>query len=246
MNPRISPVTRITSSISILAMASMALLAQSVAAQTIKVPLDKPEANLVVTNGTAEVTTYRGQQALKLLPPPTPKGSVLAQVKDLTFRDGTIEFECAGSRAASAPPEIPGFIGVSFRIAPNAEKFEYIYLRPGNARLDDQLRRNHSVQYASHPDYPWNRLRQETPGKYEAYVDLEPDAWTPVKIVVQGTTARLYVHNATQPTLVVTDLKLGESEGGIALWTDPGTNAWFANLRVTPAGPAAAPKSSMK
>ena len=48
----------------------------------------------------------------------------------------------------------------------------------------------------SHPDHPWHRLRKESPGVYESYVDLVPGEWTRVKIVVTGATARLYVHGA--------------------------------------------------
>jgi hypothetical protein len=44
-------------------------------------------------------------------------------------------------------------------------------LRPTNGRADDQVRRNHSTQYISYPDFPWYRLREETPGMYESYSD---------------------------------------------------------------------------
>lgn len=40
-------------------------------------------------------------------------------------------------------------------------KLEAIYLRPTNGRADDQLRRNHAVQYISHPEHLWERLRAE-------------------------------------------------------------------------------------
>jgi hypothetical protein len=53
-------------------------------------------------------------------------------------------------------------------------------------------------------------------------------------VVVNGTTARLFVHNAPQPTLVVNDLKLGATEGAIGLWIGPGTEGFFSNLRVQP------------
>ena len=82
-----------------------------------------------------------------------------------------------------------GFTGVAFRISPDAAKFELFYLRPTNGRADDQERRNHSAQYDSFPDYPWFRLRKETPGKYESYVDLVPGEWTKVKISVSGVKA---------------------------------------------------------
>ena len=68
---------------------------------------------------------------------------------------------------------------------------------------------------------------------YETYVDLVPGEWTRVKIEVSGEQARLYVHDAEQPVLVVNDLKLGNSEGAIGLWIGPGTDAYFADLSVT-------------
>ena len=95
------------------------------------------------------------------------------------------------------------------------------------------MRRNHSVQYISFPDYPWQRLRKEESEKYESYVDLVPGEWTKVKIVIEGVRARLYVHGSEQPTLIINDLKNGESKGALGLWIGPGTEAHFANLRVT-------------
>jgi hypothetical protein len=84
----------------------------------------------------------------------------------------------------------------------------------------------------SHPDYPWFRLREESPGVYESYVDLAPAAWTAVKIVVSGIRAFLYVDGAEQPCLVVNDLKLGHTRGQIALWIGGGTEAYFATRLV--------------
>ena len=112
-------------------------------------------------------------------------------------------------------------------------KYECFYLRPTNGRADDQVRRNHSAQYVSYPEFPWHRLRKEFPEKYESYVDLLPGEWTKVKIEVRGNKARLYVHDAAQPVLVVNDLKQGASQGQIALWVGTGTVAHFANLRVS-------------
>jgi hypothetical protein len=78
-------------------------------------------------------------------------------------------------------------------------------------------------------------MRQESPEKYESYVDLEPGVWTKVKLSIEGTKARLFVHGASQPCLVVNDLKLGDTEGAVALWVGPGTDGYFSNLKVEPA-----------
>jgi hypothetical protein len=123
---------------------------------------------------------------------------------------------------------------VAFRAAPDLAQFEAFYLRPTNGRAADQVRRNHSVQYISYPQFPWHRLRKEFPEKYESYVDLVPGEWTAVRIEVEGAQARLYVHGASQPALLVNDLKLGPAaKGTIALWIGPGTVAHFANVRVS-------------
>jgi hypothetical protein len=106
-------------------------------------------------------------------------------------------------------------------------------LRPTNGRADDQVRRNHSVQYISIPGFPWPLLRKEFPEKYESYVDLVAGEWTKVKIEVKGNKARLFVHDSPQPTLIVNDLKQGLSKGAIALWVGPGTIAYFYDLRIT-------------
>jgi hypothetical protein len=154
-------------------------------------------------------------------------------VVPFSFRNGVIEMEVAGKPNAGAFEGARGFIGLAFHLAADARRYECFYLRPTNGRADDQLRRNHSVQYTSEPDYPWERLRRESPGQYESYVDLEPGVWTKIRMVVAGRKAQLFVHESAQPCLIVNDLKLGESEGPLALWVGPGTDGYFSNLRVT-------------
>jgi hypothetical protein len=178
---------------------------------------------------------HQNRDAIRLLEADKSRNTLgLAIVDGVTFRDGTLEVDVAGHRGPYAVPDDRGFIGLAFRISPSAERFEYIYLRPDNGRVDDQVRRNHSTQYASHPDFPWPRMRKEFPEKYESYVDLEYGAWTRIRIVVAGTTARLFVHNAPHPALVVNDLKHGAGDaGGVALWIGAGTEGFFSNLRIT-------------
>ena len=159
----------------------------------------------------------------------------LAVIDGSDFSSGVIEAEIAGEPAPDAPPGARGFVGIAFRVQPDLKTYDAFYLRPTNGRADDQERRNHSAQYISHPAWTWNRMRQETPGRYEAYVDLVPDAWTPIRIEVRGSKARLFVNGQAQPTLIVNDVKSGEQgRGAIALWIDSGTDAHFRNLRVTP------------
>ena len=207
----------------------------AVAAAALAQSVDISASNLDVKGVQASAVTYKGRSATRLVetdsaPAADRKG--LALLRNLTFRDGTIELWVAGAPRAQAAEGARGFVGMAFRVSQDAASFEHVYLRPTNGRADDQVRRNHSIQYMSAPDYPWPRLRQEFPERYEAYVDLEPGVWTRMRIVVKGTTARVYVHDASQPTLIVNDLKLGEREGRVALWIGPGTEGHFADVSL--------------
>ena len=209
----------------------LALFAWLAAAQNI--PLNSLE-GIQLRNVKAEPVTFKGRQALRVTEASQPAGEDrLAVLTKTQIGDGTIEIDLAGEPGAGAVQAARGFVGVAFRIAPDVSRFECIYLRPTNGRADDQVRRNHSVQYVSFPNFPWQKLRQEEPEKYESYVDLVPGEWTKVKIEVRGEKARLYVQGAQQPTLLVNDLKLGGGNGAVGLWIGPGTIAHFANLRVT-------------
>ena len=160
----------------------------------------------------------------------------LAVIEASDFGDGVIEVEIAGAPRADAGEGARGFVGIAFRLQDDLKTYDAFYLRPTNGRADDQVRRNHSAQYISHPEWPWFRLRKEFPEKYESYVDLVPGEWTKFRIEVQGERAKLFVHGQPQPTLIVNDVKSGaRGRGKIALWIDSGTVAHFRNLTVTPA-----------
>lgn len=189
----------------------------------------------VTPDGVLVSTVRHGNRdALRLIEADNKRAGGMAMINGQSFRDGTIEVDVAGRRGPHAVPSDRGFVGMVFRLSADRSKSEYIYLRPDNGRAEDQVQRNHSVQYSSHPDFPWPRLRKEFPEKYESYVDLQPGVWTHMRIDVSGTTARLFVHNNTQPNLIVNDLKHGVSEGGVALWIGAGSEAFFSNLRITP------------
>lgn len=208
-------------------------IATSASAQPVSLELEA----LTSINVKTEKTTWKGREAIRVTEI-AEQGESIAIVRGSRFLDGAIEMELAGLPAASAGESARGFIGVAFRVQDGDPiRYECFYLRPTNGRADDQLRRNHSTQYISHPEYPWHRLRREFPGVYESYVDLVPGEWTQVRIVVRGGRAQLFVHGAEQPSLVVNKLKQPTEAGAIALWIGQGTEGYFRNLVVTPQQP---------
>jgi hypothetical protein len=190
---------------------------------------------LELLNVEAETVTYQGRQALCLIESAerTDDGYSIAIIPNANFKNGVIETEIAGSPRPDAPPEMRGFVGIAFRVQPKGSHFECFFIRPTNGRANDQFRRNHATQYISQPDYPWYRLREETPSVYESYTDLETGAWTKIRIEVSGVQAQLFVNGADQPCLIVNDLKLGETGGNIALWIGAYTEAHFSDIGVT-------------
>jgi hypothetical protein len=179
-----------------------------------------------------QTVTYRDRTALHLVEAPNTDGNAVAVVNGVEFKDGTIDIDVAGLPGAGSNLGARGFVGLAFRSAPHAAAFDCFYIRPTNGRADDQLRRNHSTQYVSEPEFPWQRLRAEHPGVYESYVDLETGAWTHLRIDVDGVRAQLFVNGALQPALIVTDLKRGTVTGQVGLWIGAGTEAYFRDLTI--------------
>jgi len=196
------------------------------------IPLDTTD-GLEAFRTEISVVDYHGAKGLRVIESEQGEGNAMVLIDGVTFQNGSIEIELAGAPRADAREGMRGFVGVAFRVQDKPpHHYDCFYLRPTNGRAEEQIRRNHSTQYISHPEYPWHRLRKESPGVYESYVDLEPGVWTKVRIEVDGTKAKLYVHGAEQPALVVNDLKGAQAPGAIALWVAEGTEAHFRNLKI--------------
>jgi hypothetical protein len=187
-------------------------------------------------NVTVDEVSYLGRTGIHLQSTtPDFEKVTIGLIREIEFSDGVIEVELSGEPGPDTGPNHRGFVGIAFRVdSNNPENYECIYLRPSNGRAGEQQQRNHTTQYVSHPDHTWYRLRKEDPGKYESYVDIVPGEWTKVRIEVKGKQAKLYVHGATQPCLVVNDLKSERTSGSLGLWIAAGTDAHFRNLTVGP------------
>ncbi|WP_321472169.1 hypothetical protein [uncultured Paludibaculum sp.] len=155
-----------------------------------------------------EFLQHKGVPALRI---PTPSKAVL---KDLVFRDGTIEFDME--------PGSYGGPGVGFRRAGPGE-FEYFYLRPGAKGPGA----GDACQYAP---FIKNVLIWDLLPRFQGPAPFRLNDWNHVRIVVSGARARIYVNQAARPVLDIGRLEGSSSQGGIVL-NGP---AIFANLRVRP------------
>jgi len=148
-------------------------------------------------------------------------------LKDLTFKDGTIDIDLRGKDVF-----LQSFLGIAFH-GIDTTTYEVIYFRPFNFKHADTLRRKWSVQYMSMPDYDYDKLRKAHPLIYENAVNPVPDPadWFHATIVVKGKNVVVYVNHSAEPSLSVTGLS-SITEGKIGLWND-GLNGDFANLSIT-------------
>jgi len=139
-------------------------------------------------------------------------------VKDANFRDGTVEVD-----VASKPGGL--FIGVAFRIESEAN-MEVAYLRPGASDT------NEAVQYTPrlNGDAIWQLLNTH---HEKAAAHIPENQWIHMKIVIGGRSCRLFLNESKVPTLTVTNLRRGDSKGGIGLWSLAG-GGYFSNLSFRP------------
>ncbi|MGH8247087.1 MAG: family 16 glycoside hydrolase [Gammaproteobacteria bacterium] len=157
-------------------------------------------------------------------------GQGIAWSPEVEFAEGTIELDLKGE---DRPQQ--SFVGVAFRVV-DEKTHDAVYFRPFNFKTPDDARRIRAVQYVSHPQFPWPKLRQEKPGVFEKAVNPVPDpnGWFHARIVVEKRRVSVFVNDAREPCLVVEELS--DRKGGqVGLWVGEGSGGEFANLKVTPA-----------
>ncbi len=200
-----------------------------------RINLDKH--HLIPNNVYMEINNLKGKNIVRVIKDSTVKQAdepTFVRVKNTNFKNGIIEVEVLSRLLPTASPTDRGFIGLAFRINDTNSRFESIYIRPANGRAEDQVRRNHSIQYFSFPDYKYERLRKENPEKYESYADMGLNEWIKMKIEVEGSQARLFLNKDKHPSLIVNDLKQGaDGSGAVGLFVDVGTDGYFRNLKIT-------------
>lgn len=149
------------------------------------------------------------------------------------FENGTIEVKVYSQLKSPAPYSgIAGFIGVYFKIKEDDSALEGIYLRPKVGRSNNQLFRNHTVQYMSYPNYKFDTLRKIAPFRYEGSAPVALNEWITMRIEVNGETAELFINNMKYSSFIV-DKLLGKNKmGAVGLYVDIGTIGYFKDLKV--------------
>ncbi|MGA2538540.1 MAG: family 16 glycoside hydrolase [Terracidiphilus sp.] len=184
------------------------------AAEQVKIPMTADR--WTTTAGTVNFVEFKGKPSIELkagnYAQHVPSGAVA--LNDLTFRNGTIEYDVAATSDMGA-----SFV---FRRA-DKDNYEMFYLRPRpncDAAPD-------CVQYApqTHGVLLWDLFPQ-----YQGPAPLRMGEWNHVKLVVSGKRMNVFINGSTAPTLKIGRLEGDTGEGSLML-QGPGI---FANLVVTP------------
>src|SRR3984893_39928 len=181
---------------------------------------------LTAKDAKTEAVSYLGRKCVRL----TAEGedhSGFALLPETDFQDGVIEADFALKITTTPGVRYPGFVGIAFRVRPDASRYELFYVRPGNSDAADQAMRNHAVQYVSEPDFGWYRLRREWTSIYESHAELAMETWTKMRIEVAGRAAKLYLNGSARPSLVVDGLKGEDLHGAVGLWGYTNEEAYF-------------------
>jgi hypothetical protein len=154
----------------------------------------------------------------------------VAYLTGVEFSNGAIEVDMRGKDV-----EQQSFIGVVFH-GVDGKTYDAIYFRPFNFKTEDAARRMRAVQYVAHPTYTSQKLRAEHPGKYEQAVDPapKPDDWFHARVVVASPKVSVFINDANEPCLVVTQLS-DRKKGLVGLWGSGAVGGDFANVKIIPA-----------
>jgi hypothetical protein len=162
------------------------------------------------TTGAVEFVKHNRFDAMEIKPRSN------ASPADLSFRNGTIEFDVDQPWSMGT--------GIAFRREKDSfQNFEYFYLRP-QANCAQKV---DCIQYApqTHGVLLWDVFPE-----YQGPAHLEEGQWNHVKLVVSGQRMNIFVNDMKSPALKVGRLEADTQEGEMAL-AGPG---FFANVSVTP------------
>ena len=151
----------------------------------------------------------------------------LGILEEIEFDNGIIEVELKGENN-------PGksFIGIAFNIQDN-ETYEVIYFRPFNFVAEEQIRKDHMVQYVFHPEFTWRKLREERTGEFENEIPKppNPDEWFKAIIKIKNKKIEVYVNEISEPVLSIDRITSPKSKK-IGIWAGYGSSGRYRNLKL--------------
>jgi hypothetical protein len=155
------------------------------------------------------------------------KGEGLVWLPISTFDKGVVDIEMRGQDVFQK-----SFIGIAFH-GQNDSTFEAVYCRPFNFMTKDSVRHIHAIQYISHPNFPWKKLRDERNAVFEKEIinPPNPNDWFTMTLLIEDKTIKAFINHRKNPSLVVqrlTDNKTGK----LGIFVGDGAGGDFKNIIV--------------
>ena len=183
-------------------------------------PTDQKKADVIIPltpaqwafqEGKVEFMDYKGKKAMKLAPN---SGQVV--LKDVVFKDGTIEFDIE-----PAPQE---FAQAFYFHRKDAKEQEIVYLR--TARIGNKLA-NEGIQYCPYFDgvNMWDMYHE-----YQGPALAKAGEWNHLKLIMSGSRLQVFLNGAPKPVLDIPKLEGTYAEGSLAF---EGAS-YIANLQLKP------------
>lgn len=153
------------------------------------------------------------------------EGDGVLWYQDLSFENGTIEFDIKGRDLRGE-----SFVGLAFH-GLDKNNLDLIYYRPFNFK--SEVKKNNALQYVSLPEYTWQKLREEHPGVYENAVNPVPDpnGWVHTTVVIDYPIVKVFVDNSDVPSLTIEQLSK-RKKGWIGFWVGSNSEGEFKNLKI--------------
>lgn len=202
---------------------SCSLLGQQ--SQTIELAKLYQKGKLKAVNRDLKIVTDDNGSYLKIS---ENKNEAIVWLPVTDLKNGTIEIEMRGQDVFQR-----SFIGIAFHGVDDTT-YDAIYCRPFNFFATDSVRRIHAVQYISHPNFTWEKLRHEKNAVFEKEIihPPNPNDWFTMKLVIDNTTVKAYINNATQPSLIVQKLN-NRTTGKIGLFTADNSGGDFKTIKIS-------------
>lgn len=173
------------------------------------------------------VMTFENSGDKKYLSLSRERGDCLIWLPVEDFQNGTIEIVMRGINEFQR-----SFIGIAFH-GINDSSYEAVYCRPFNFLASDSVKRLRAIQYISHPEYTWEKLRTEQSGLFEKEIIDPPDpaGWFTMKLVIDNKSINALINNNETPSLTVEKLN-DLNTGKIGIFVADNSGGDFESIKI--------------
>ncbi len=155
------------------------------------------------------------------------EGDGMAVVQTVQMQEGTLHVDLRGENKQGG-----SFVGIAFNVQ-NDSTYEAVYFRPFNFHSNEKIRREHSIQYISHPEFTWSKLREQRTGVFEREFSSPPapDDWFSISLTITANKILVQETKSGNRLMEVERLTKPASDK-IGFWVGNRSRGSFKNLTI--------------